>query len=278
MIPVRPRLFALVLAGAVATAGPVATQTPTVTGESFECLIEPHSVINLGSAVEGVLAEVGVGRGDLVTPDQVIARLESGVEEAIAETARERANADVNVRASQARMNYQARRLKRSEELHRKKVIALSAIDENRTEKRLAELELQEARLNLKLAKLEHKRALEILDQREIRSPISGIVVDRFLSAGEYVHKQAPLMKLARIDLLKVEAFMPVMLYGQVRVGMQAELRPQEPIGGRYTAKVTVVDRVLDAASGTFRIRLELPNEDLKLPAGIRCQLSFLQG
>ena len=40
-------------------------------------------------------------------------------------------------------------------------------------------------------------------------------------------------------------------------------------------ATVTVVDRVLDAASGTFGVRLALPNPDLLLPAGIRCKISF---
>jgi len=38
---------------------------------------------------------------------------------------------------------------------------------------------------------------------------------------------------------------------------------------------VTVVDRVFDAASGTFGVRLELPNRQRKLPAGMRCKASF---
>jgi len=46
-------------------------------------------------------------------------------------------------------------------------------------------------------------------------------------------------------------------------------------IGGTYAATVTVVDRVLDAASGTFGVRLTLPNPDLQLPAGIRCKVRF---
>ena len=43
---------------------------------------------------------------------------------------------------------------------------------------------------------------------------------------------------------------------------------------GRYTATVKVIDRVMDAASGTFGVRMELPNPGLKLPAGIRCKAS----
>jgi hypothetical protein len=38
---------------------------------------------------------------------------------------------------------------------------------------------------------------------------------------------------------------------------------------------VKVVDRVIDAASGTFGVRLELPNRNGKVPAGIRCRVRF---
>ena len=38
---------------------------------------------------------------------------------------------------------------------------------------------------------------------------------------------------------------------------------------------VIVVDRVFDAASGTFRVRADLPNPDLALPGGLRCQVQF---
>jgi hypothetical protein len=36
-----------------------------------------------------------------------------------------------------------------------------------------------------------------------------------------------------------------------------------------------VVDQVLDAASGTFGVRLALPNPGQQLPAGIRCKVQF---
>jgi multidrug efflux pump subunit AcrA (membrane-fusion protein) len=38
---------------------------------------------------------------------------------------------------------------------------------------------------------------------------------------------------------------------------------------------VTVVDPVVDAASGTIGIRLELPNPGHRLPAGTKCEVRF---
>jgi hypothetical protein len=40
---------------------------------------------------------------------------------------------------------------------------------------------------------------------------------------------------------------------------------------------VTVVDRVVDAASSTFGVRLELANPDYRLPAGLKCRVRFLR-
>jgi membrane fusion protein (multidrug efflux system) len=85
-------------------------------------------------------------------------------------------------------------------------------------------------------------------------------------------------MKLAQIDPLRVEVFAPVELFGKIAIGMQAEVRPEEAMGGVHTATVTVVDRLIDAASATFGVRLELPNPELAVPAGLRCRVRFPVG
>ena len=52
-------------------------------------------------------------------------------------------------------------------------------------------------------------------------------------------------------------------------------VEPAAPVTGGYVAVVTVVDRVFDAASGSFGVRLSLPNGDGALPAGHRCKVAF---
>lgn len=60
-----------------------------------------------------------------------------------------------------------------------------------------------------------------------------------------------------------------------LKVGMRAKVIPEAPIGGQYTAEVKIVDKVIDAASGTFGVRLELPNPNYRLPAGLKCKVIF---
>ena len=57
--------------------------------------------------------------------------------------------------------------------------------------------------------------------------------------------------------------------------GMEIEVFPEIPAGSHHKASVKVIDRLLDAASGTFGVRLELPNRQHNLPGGIRCMARF---
>ncbi|CAI2719128.1 efflux RND transporter periplasmic adaptor subunit [Nitrospina watsonii] len=146
--------------------------------------------------------------------------------------------------------------------------------DEAATEKILAELEVLRAEEGYKIAGLELERTKEVRDLRSIASPITGVVVDRFKSPGEFVEEQ-PVMKLAQIDPLHVEVIAPISYLGKIRAGMKATVFPEEPVGGRYKAEVKIVDSVVDAASGTFGIRLELPNPKHKVVAGLKCGIEF---
>lgn len=237
-------------------------------------LIEPSLIVKIGSSVPGILDMVKVDRGALVKKGQVLARLRDKVERATMELARARAQMRSTIAVRQARLDYTQRRQQRMEGLFKKKVIPFEDMDESRTNTEMAEKELEEAWENIGLAKLEHQRSVEVLKRMTIRSPITGVVMERFLSPGEYVQDQ-PVLKLAQIDPLYVEVFAPVEIFGSIKMGMQAKVLPETPIGGSYTAKVVIVDRVVDAASGTFGVRLEIPNQKYQLPAGLKCVVVF---
>jgi multidrug efflux pump subunit AcrA (membrane-fusion protein) len=56
---------------------------------------------------------------------------------------------------------------------------------------------------------------------------------------------------------------------------MYADVRPEDPVGGVHPGKVTIVDRVVNAASGSFGVRVELPNPNLLIPSGLKCNVKF---
>ncbi len=118
------------------------------------------------------------------------------------------------------------------------------------------------------------QRAQALLNQHTVTSPIDGIVVERFRSQGEFA-SDGPIVQLAQLDPLNVEVLLPASRFGLIKPGMQATVMPEAPLEGSYTAEVKIVDRVVDASSGMFGVRLELPNPDNKLPGGLRCTVSF---
>jgi RND family efflux transporter MFP subunit len=217
---------------------------------------------------------VEVSRGDAVSKGQAVAYLESRVERATVALARARAARDQLIKAKRARAEFAKRRLERNQALAKTNSVSDQAVDEAETEAILAEMELGEALEEKRIAELELRRAQAALETRTIRSPIDGRVVDVFIEPGESVEDR-PILQIARIDPLHVEVIAPVSMLGQIEPGVAAEVRLEEPVGGSYKAVVTVVDRLVDAASGTFGVRLELPNPEGRLPAGLRCRVRF---
>ena len=242
--------------------------------ETLECLISPYLVTAVSFPTEGVLETVTVDRGDLVKQGQVLATLESSAEKATVALAAARARVESGLKSSQVRFDFGVRKFERTDEMYKKNLVPLKDLDEAETQKLLAEVGLLEARENRGIAVLDLERARAFLAQRTLRSPIAGVVTERVLSPGEFV-KGTAIAKLAQLDPLRVEVIAPVMMLGRITPGMQADVMPEAPVGGSYRARVTVVDRVVDAASGTFAVRLELANPQYRLPAGLKCKVRF---
>ena len=244
---------------------------------SLDCVIEPHEIVDVASRVDGIVDVLAVERGDMVAAGQVLAILDSGVEQAAVATARLRAKASAEVKASNISVDFAKRRRDRLETLYKDSVISGDQMDEVETEAVLSKIRLDQAKENRRLAELELARSIEILDRHTILSPINGVVVQRYLSPGESTEDQ-PIMRIAQIDPLRIEVIVPIMAFGSISKGQRAYVYPEAPREGRFPARVTVVDRVADAASGTFRIRLSMPNPAFAVPSGLKCSVEFEAG
>jgi RND family efflux transporter MFP subunit len=250
----------LCLASAAAQAAPIAG-----------CLIEPERTADVGSPVAGVIERVEVERGQRVKRGQVLAVLRAEVERASFDVAKSRADSSADLEAATANAVFNRDRLTRAEDLFRQSFISQQALDQARTEARMADQKLKQAREQRAISKQERDVAEAQLSQRIIRSPMDGVVAERHAAAGERADDK-PLLRIARIDPLRVQLVVPTSLYGQVRVGGKVGISPELPGATRLTARVTMVDKVIDPASNTFRVQLELPNPDFSLPAGLRCK------
>jgi RND family efflux transporter MFP subunit len=214
----------------------------------YDCLIEPHLVVKVGSHTQGIIRDIPVRRGDSIEVGQLLANLDSEVEE-------------VAIELATARLEFLEEQYQRLNKLKDRDMVSAEELDEVKIERRMASLEL--------------KRNKILLQQKRISSPVKGVVIDTLLSPGEYVHEQSPVLEVAQTDPLNVEVLLPVSRYQELALGRRAEVSLAEPVGGVYIAEVDVIDRVLDAASSSFGVRFSLPNPDLSIPAGLRCSVRF---
>lgn len=213
----------------------------------ISCLIEPSEKIKIASQVQGVVKSVNGERGDSVKKGEVLITLEQGLEVA-------------EVNQAQAKVEFSKRKLDRNQELIKDGLLTANEADEILTEYEVDKLELKIAEAHL--------------EQKIIYSPVSGVITDRLVSKGEYAGIE-PLMILAVLDPLHAEVIMDASLYGTVKKGMKVEVIPDGRQNETHAGVIKIVDRIIDAASSTFGVQVELPNPDFKITAGLKCNIHY---
>jgi RND family efflux transporter MFP subunit len=241
---------------------------------TYDCLIEPAQVVELASPVTGVLDHVLVKRGDKVNKGQVLAQLESHAEQAAADLSRYKSEQTGPVHAAENKIEFSKRKFDRRDKLVAENLMAAQEKDDAEAEYKLAQSEREVAQENRKIAGLEYQQQKALLALRTLRSPFKGVVVEQLAYPGEVVEPgtgKKAVFKLAQLDPLRVHIILPKGVFGELTPGMQVDVAPEIPAGSHYQAKVVMVDRLIDAASGTFVAILDLPNPHLDIPAGVKC-------
>lgn len=251
---------------------------PSAFAGQFDCLIEPTQTVEVASPVTGLLTRINVKRGDRVAKGQVVALLESRAEQAAAELARFKSEQLGPTQMAQSKIEFSQRKFNRRREMTADRLMSPQERDDAEAELKQAESELQVAKENRQIARIEFQQQSSLLELRTIRSPLDGVVVDQMAYPGEIVEpggNKKSILKLAQLDPLRVHVILPKGVFGKPSVGMTVDVSPEVHAKSRYVAKVKSIDRLIDAASGTFVVYLELPNSRLDIPAGVKCRATF---
>jgi len=240
----------------------------------LDCLVKPEMYVDLSSSVDAILDKMLVDTGDHIKKGQPLVKLEASVEKARVNLARIQASSNSEIDNRRVQLQYAKRNSKRIRNLYARKSVSLFDKDKAETEVALAEIELEKANENKKIAQLNLVLAKTELARRTINSPIDGIVVDRYSMVGESVADRT-IMKLAQIDPLQVELIAPTEYFGLIKKGMEVDIYPERPANKTFKATVTIVDQLIDPASGSFTVRMALPNPGDQLIGGVNCIASF---
>ena len=241
---------------------------------SIGCLISPDRVAEIGSPVIGIVSKMKVDIGDTVREGQTLVLLRSEVESASVNAASARAGIDADVRAADANLALARQRYTRARELQAQGFVSAQAVDQALAEQEVAVQKVRQAKGSLKVSDGDLGVVRAQLGQRKVKSGFDGVVIDRYVNAGERVDDK-PMLRIARLDPLRVELVMPASRYGSVALKDRIDVLPDLPGFKAVQARVTHIDPIIDAASNTFRVRLKLPNPDHKLPGGARCKVDL---
>jgi RND family efflux transporter MFP subunit len=106
------------------------------------------------------------------------------------------------------------------------------------------------------------------LQDAVIRAPFDGVVAERMVSQGQFVAVQAPVMRLVRLQPLRLTAEIPEKFGPGIHVGQVISLRtdafPDTPVEGR----VTRISPDVNLKSRAFSIEADVPNADGALKPG----------
>lgn len=244
----------------------------------YECLIEPMQTVALRSTVPGVIESIQAHRGARVYKGEVLVTLESSAESAALSLARYKAQMSGAIVEAQAKYEYARRKYERLRGMRQQKLVSAQKMDEAEGDMKTAQAQVQVAQESQQEARLEYAEQQALFDRRTLRSPLDGVVADQLQDAGEVVEPSdpsKPILKLEQIDPLRVHVILPRTAFGLIKPGMNATVYPEAPIGRTLHGRVTMVDAVVDGASGTFAAYIDLRNARHRIPSGIRCTAIF---
>jgi RND family efflux transporter MFP subunit len=101
-----------------------------------------------------------------------------------------------------------------------------------------------------------------------IRAPFDGYVAERLVSQGQYVQPQAPVMRIVRLQPLKLTAEVPEKFAPWIQSGREMSVKVDAFPGQTFTGRIVRISPSVNLKSRAFAIEGEIPNEDGRLKPG----------
>lgn len=122
---------------------------------------------------------------------------------------------------------------------------------------------------NFKTAEAQVREAEAMLDKKTVRAPFDGVVVRRIRSPGEAVDQYMPVVNVVNLAKVYFETYLPANRLKDVHSGETVEVRVPDLPGRAFSGRIDFVAPVIDPASGEFRIKILIANDDRSLRSGM---------
>lgn len=270
--PIMRAVMAMLACAMVHGAALAQTDAPPIRG-----VAEPSRRVTLHAPVDGVLASVPIDEGQQVEAGALLASMDAEVQQAQLAIAELQARSDVRVHQATLRLEESATRYERIVDTAESGAAEKWEVRQALLQKRLAEAEKRAAEQEQEVAEARLKLEKARLAMYRLKAPWAGLVHRVEAEPGATLSRRDPVVELVQIDQLEAELFLPVELFGKVEQGERYWIEAEAPVGRKLPATLKRYERVIDAASGTFRAIFVIDNADNALPAGFAVELPWPQ-
>jgi len=144
-------------------------------------------------------------------------------------------------------------------------------LEKLQAQQRLSPQEFERAKVDLRIARLEQTRIEKRIEQHELKAPFSGLITRIHLEEAEQALEGGPpVMTLVALDPLHIEFHIPAPEAASLRQGAPQQIRLDDE--RLLTGTLLFISPLIDPASQTRRVRVELANPKNRIPSGSRCR------
>jgi HlyD family secretion protein len=214
---------------------------------------------------------VAVDIGDRVRAGQVVATIDRREIDAQVDAATATVNvARAGVEAAEASLANAILEHERAQNLFERGALPKQRLDAADTSRRSGVAQRDLAQANLAQAQAALRRAGEVQRDTTLTSPVEGVIVERHYDAGSLVGPgDEPVVVIADLRVMKLEAGVSELEAGRLRVGMPARVTAQALPGKVFDGRVAAIAPQIDARNRHFRIEVRMANPGSTVLSGM---------
>ncbi len=220
----------------------------------------PQTRVAVTAKLPGTLSSIRVDIGDRVRAGQVVATLDRREIDAQVDAAEAAVNvATAGVEAAEAALANAVLERDRAQNLFDRGAVPKQRLDAADTARRSTAAQRDLAKATHAQAEAALRRAREVQRDATLTSPIDGVIVERHYDAGSLVGPgDDPVVVVADLRVMKLEAGVSELEAGRLRVGMPARVEAQARPGDVFDGRVAAIAPEVDARNRHFRIEVRI--------------------
>ncbi len=238
--------------------------------------LKPKEIVDVNPKVTGRIERIHFLVGDRVRRGALVAEIEDDeLEQQVMRSEAAYAVSQANISSRRSELANAKADLERAQLLFDEDLLSPQEYQQSQTSLEVmeAQVDLAEAQAQQSLAELNELRIR--LEGTRVLAPMSGFVSARFVDPGALVAPNNPILQIVNISTMVTQGNVPERNVGKLSVGNSAEVRVDAIPGQDFEGHVARIAPVLDAATRSAVIEIDIANPQTVLKAEMFARIAL---